>query len=72
MLTLVKNQFTGEIPTSVCQALSLTTLVMDGLTSGSDNKIPRWMDGSLPNCLWSLPKLRVLHVSSNGLKGTRD
>jgi Leucine-rich repeat (LRR) protein len=73
-----KNCFRGALPENICRASSLEFLVLDGLSSGTNclTQIPltnaytsRNMDGTIPSCLISLPKLQLLHLSGNGLEG---
>ncbi|RYH29512.1 hypothetical protein EON65_08260 [archaeon] len=73
--------FSGRIPSSVCNAKHLVTLVLDGLTNACSHRIwpdipesPRYarsVPGSIPSCVWTeLHNLTTLHVSGNGLSGT--
>ena len=78
----VSNCFHGSLPISICTSTSLSTLILDGLRSGStcrDAILPglssRYMlqshiTGGIPSCLFSIPKLRTLHLSGNGLTGS--
>lgn len=82
-LAAVKNCFHGSLPEDICYAKNLTVLALDGLTAGTKCRQKTWdpfniwntysvsyLDGSIPDCIWDLPNLTVLHVSGNGLTGT--
>jgi len=81
-VSAVSNCFHGRIPSSICLNEKLITLALDGLGCASScrNKIltgisssyisSRSITGGIPDCLWSLSKLKVLHLSGNGLSGT--
>ena len=72
IVSLMNNQFHGSIPEDVCLAKNLTVLSLDGLTSSEKSdflSIPRYMDGSIPQCLFNLPELQVLNVVGNALHG---
>lgn len=74
------NCFTGEIPLTVCDAVDATVLSMDGVGAADDcpwrnallpiarQFVP--LEGSIPECIWSMSNLTVLHLSGNGLTGT--
>ena len=78
----MSNCFRGSIPSTICLNKELETLALDGLVCASscrqkilpgistsyisDHKIT----GRIPNCLWSLPNLQVLHMSGNSLTGS--
>jgi Leucine-rich repeat (LRR) protein len=101
-IAAVDNCFRGSIPSSICQATSLISIVLDGLSSSSKyiysrfsplffslyityslsiygrckrasnlygGEKERFMTGSIPSCLWSLPNLVTLHIAGNGLSG---
>jgi preprotein translocase subunit SecG len=84
-LLLFENCFSGTIPTSLCSSAELSVLVMDSLSSVGScsiniaNSLKPFVKavfsrmrlrGSLPNCLWNMSQLQVLHFASNGLTGT--
>lgn len=85
-LVVVGNCVTGAIPTSVCEARNLTTLVLDGMGSNAAcaarqrTALSPWSrdiytltttDASLPACVFSrLPALQTLHLSGLGLYGS--
>ncbi|KAL0867343.1 hypothetical protein Bca101_046461 [Brassica carinata] len=55
------NQFSGEIPKTICKLASLDTLVL------SDNNF----NGSIPRCFENFStKLSVMHLRNNSLSGT--
>lgn len=76
--------YSGSIPSSICSARHLEYLIMDGLITGmgcqwSLNSANRsyhayWpkkaLQHGIPSCIWSMPNLRLLHLSSNKLTGT--
>ena len=86
VLSLAKNCFTGTLAPSLCDAKNLQHLILDGLSAGDACQTSIWpghpfgfnalkknisgMSGSIPSCLYSLPKLKTLHVSGNGLRGS--
>jgi Leucine-rich repeat (LRR) protein len=79
------NCFTGQIPSGICTAANLTALVLDSVSSADACNIvyphifrsvfrvkigKRHLHGSIPECIWEMPRLQTLHVSGNGLAGT--
>ncbi|OWM83478.1 hypothetical protein CDL15_Pgr012959 [Punica granatum] len=58
-LDLSSNNFTGEIPSSICQLSSLTYLYL------SNNNLR----GTIPRCLGNLSNLSGLHLGDNLLQG---
>jgi Leucine-rich repeat (LRR) protein len=74
-----KNCFRGEISSEVCYlAPNLEQLVIDGMTYGGNcaegffyplNFISRRVTGTIPDCLFTMPQLRVLYASGNGIRG---
>lgn len=80
-ISLFSNCFHGSIPSAICSASNVRSLIMDLLTSGEGcGKIvlaefkgtfaTHLMEGTVPSCVWSLSELRTLHLSGNGLQGT--
>jgi Leucine-rich repeat (LRR) protein len=80
-LSLVKNCFHGSISSAVCEMSVITSLSLNGLSSGVSCEIPliqflhtysttNYMSGTLPSCLFSLTTLRSLEVAGNGLRGS--
>lgn len=61
------NCMDGTIPSSICQASSLQKLVLDGLSLGCSQQSK--MTGRIPECLYVMPNLQALYLSSNGLEG---
>ncbi|KAG7615867.1 Leucine-rich repeat [Arabidopsis thaliana x Arabidopsis arenosa] len=53
------NQFSGEIPRTVCELVSLNTLVL------SNNKF----SGSIPRCFENFKTISILHLRNNSLSG---
>lgn len=66
---MMKNCFKGSLPEDICKATNLEILSLDGLTSAEERRFPRYMEGSIPPCVFAMD-LRVLHISGNGLVGT--
>jgi Leucine-rich repeat (LRR) protein len=81
---LYNNCFHGSLPSAICEAPTLTTMVMDSLTSSPACDISlrkstssivtalvakTLLDGGIPSCLWSMTSLVTMHLSGNGLKG---
>jgi hypothetical protein len=78
----VKNCMTGTLPANLCNASALTSLVLSGLSSnehcgsavrvpltGAYAEVPGGVHGRIPQCVFSLPRLRQLHLAGNGLDG---
>ena len=74
------NCFEAELPLDICEARSLEVLSMNGLrASAGCAKSARFpfsgvlmfniIGGTLPDCVWLMPNLVVLHMVGNGLKG---
>jgi Leucine-rich repeat (LRR) protein len=79
-VVFISNCFHGRLPESICNATSMRSLVMDGLSSAhtcrnpvlprsSAYTIERSVHGTVPACLFTLPKLNTLHMSGNGFTG---
>jgi Leucine-rich repeat (LRR) protein len=79
-ISLSLNCFEHELPTAICQATGATVISMDGLGSaeGCQNVVTlpftsvslvRSMDGSIPECVWSMSNLRMLNLAGNGFEG---
>uniref|UniRef100_A0A7S3HLI2 Uncharacterized protein n=1 Tax=Spumella elongata TaxID=89044 RepID=A0A7S3HLI2_9STRA len=78
----VSNCLTGTIPEAVCTGQELVSLILDGFQSApacrrsilpSISKsyiVHDKHQGTLPTCIFTMPKLTSLHVSGNGLMGT--
>jgi hypothetical protein len=69
------------LPQTICDATSTEVISMDGLGSARGCKnvvnlpftsvsLVRSMDGSIPNCVWSMSNLRMLNLAGNGLQGS--
>jgi Leucine-rich repeat (LRR) protein len=79
---LFSNCFSGTVPDEICESPVLQTLILDGLSSGPScassvdlsiihGFFPKYfMQGSIPDCIWSMPNITTLHLSSNGFTGT--
>jgi hypothetical protein len=78
----VSNCFSGSIPSTVCDAKSLTTFAMDGVSTAKNCRkiiypilfsgfiVEQYLTGTIPDCLFALPSLRTLHLSGNSFTGT--
>lgn len=77
----VKNCFTGTIPPEICYSFRLEVIALDGLSSGCIEKalafahsesyfLPKNLEGTIPRCLYTMPSLKTLHLSGNGLSGS--
>jgi Leucine-rich repeat (LRR) protein len=86
-VVLYSNCFTGSLPASMCHAGNLSVLILDSASSAPacDIHFPkalqpifkvvigkRTLGGSIPDCLWSMPNLKTLHLSGNGLVGNLE
>lgn len=80
-IALSLNCFQGELPVDVCHAREAMVLALDGLGGARECRHDRvilfsgvvlggTLDGRIPSCLWSLPRLHLLHLSGNGLMGS--
>jgi Leucine-rich repeat (LRR) protein len=80
-ISLSLNCFEHELPSSICEARDVGVISMDGLSSAKGCKnvvtvpftsvsLVRSLDGNIPDCVWSMPKLRMLNLAGNGLRGT--
>lgn len=79
----VDNGIHGSIPHDVCHSKLLTALLLDGLMSSSScqHKMIAGVNtytlgdsnrGGVPQCLFSMPVLKTLHLSGNALTGSID
>ena len=83
-MTAGSNCLSGALPSSICSATALEVLNFDGLSAGSSCRKLIWplnstfnatiaqtaMVGTIPSCIFQLPRLRTLTLSGNGLEGT--
>jgi Leucine-rich repeat (LRR) protein len=85
VIDLSTNCFSGSLPSSLCYPQSLTALLLNGLTSGTQcrAKFPRLLStvlkgivsekslsASFPNCLFDLRSLQTLQLAGNEIFGT--
>lgn len=73
------NCFISSISPSICNATSLNTLVLTGISSGSSCATSildigglkaykaDYVDGEIPSCLFLMPALKSLYLSGNGI-----
>jgi Leucine-rich repeat (LRR) protein len=77
----IGNCFVGTLPAAICQAQLAQTLELDALHSAGtcQTKLfhglgtyitPDAVHGTIPSCVFSLPYLHTLHLSSNALSGS--
>ena len=77
-IALSVNCFSGYIPLEICNASSLHALSINGLGAArgcsdavkspfsKDVVLFNTLKGSLPECVWHLPTLRILHATGSG------
>lgn len=83
-VVLARNCFSGPLPATICNSKRLRDVVLDGLAAGDGCQKALWpkdnslkfdatlahtMVGTVPRCLWRLPKLVLLHLAGNGFTG---
>eukprot|EP01032_Pedospumella_encystans_P015660 gene15660-17898_t len=80
--TGVSNCFRGKFPANMCNATTLNSLALDGLSSASNCRntlfpglsssyiVTSSISSTVPECLFSMPILTTLHLSGNGLTGS--
>jgi hypothetical protein len=81
-ISLSLNCFEDELPPAMCLATAVNVISMDGLGSAQGCKnvvslpfpftsvsLVRSIDGSIPECVWSMSNLRMLNLAGNGLRG---
>jgi Leucine-rich repeat (LRR) protein len=79
-ISLSLNCFEHELPSSICEVRDASVISMDGLGSAKGCKnvvtvpftsvsLVRSLDGNIPDCVWSMSKLKMLNLAGNGLKG---
>jgi Leucine-rich repeat (LRR) protein len=84
-VVLYQNCFTGSLPSTICQAGNLTSLILDSASSAPACDVrftgflkdlfkvvigKRSLHGTIPECIWSMRLLQTLHLAGNGLGGT--
>jgi Leucine-rich repeat (LRR) protein len=84
-VVLYQNCFTGSLPSSICQAGNLSTLILDSVSSAPACDVrftglwkdlfkviigKRALHGTIPECIWSMRSLQTVHLAGNGLGGT--
>lgn len=84
VLGMGENCFAGTLSASICELSSLEYLIMDGLSAGKSCRRSIWpasnpfgfdggtasyIGGSIPSCIFSLPLIKSIHLSGNGLAG---
>jgi Leucine-rich repeat (LRR) protein len=79
-ISLSLNCFEHELPSSICEARDAGVISMDGLGSAKGCKnvvtvpftsvsLVRSLDGTIPDCVWSMSNLKMLNLAGNGLRG---
>lgn len=77
-IALSVNKFQHTIPNSICDAINMKVMSLDGLGAAIEGPflpftsitIDRRMKGGIPDCLWRLSRLEELSLAGNGLTGT--
>lgn len=83
-ISLVSNCLYGSFPLTICSAQQLQTLAMDGVGNAEschhrifkniDNLHSYYttntIEGSIPQCLFNLSQIRVIHLSGNAIHGS--
>jgi hypothetical protein len=82
-ISLSLNCFEHELPPTMCEATDANVISMDGLGSANGCKnvltlpfpftsvsLVQSIDGSIPECVWSMSNLKALNLAGNGLRGT--
>jgi hypothetical protein len=76
-IALTLNCFGGTLPASMCAPRNVTVMSLDGLGAAKNCKhevkvpltdvvIDNILEGTIPECVWKLPQLQVLHLTGNG------
>jgi Leucine-rich repeat (LRR) protein len=76
-IALSLNCFEGSLPESICSTSNAIVLSLDGLGVANECKnevkvpltgvtIFNTLAGTVPQCVWRLPQLQVLHLTGNG------
>lgn len=63
-----ENCLHGEIPDAICSATKLEKLMLYAMSLGCSSSSR--MTGSVPSCLFAMPNIRSLYLSSNNLPGS--
>ena len=80
VIALSKNCFVGQLTDSICNAGNLTALSLSGLTAGepcviaytslgADFTTVDPLKGTIPACIFSLPRLESVYIAGNGIEG---
>ena len=83
-IAAVKNCFEGSIPSTICESSRyLSVIALDGMRLSPKCMNYIWdpfkisvgsysplMTGTIPDCIWSLPNISVVHLAGNGYSGT--
>ena len=81
---ITKGCYDAGVPSEVCEAPSLESLILEGLRTGEECNRGFWdplgilnnayigydEPGIIPACIWDMPRLQTLHLSANALTGT--
>jgi hypothetical protein len=80
------NCFSGLIPETICNKETLTTLILDGLSTAANCRVPIFplipafdafqlkhkIKNGIPSCLFEMPMLHSLYLSGNELTGSLE
>jgi hypothetical protein len=82
-IVITSGCYQGPLSSSICDAINLTTLTLEGLHAGSECQIPITnpfavkevyftdpFGGEIPSCLWQMSNLESLHLTGNGHHGS--
>jgi Leucine-rich repeat (LRR) protein len=78
------NCLIGSLPEQICEAKTLLSLSLDGLSTANNCRqtlfpgipyfnaftVSHFLQGSIPVCYYEMPSIQLLHLSGNGFSGT--
>lgn len=77
----VKNCMSGTLPPEICDAVSIEALALDGMSTAEHCQIQYTalgvinsyglstsLTGTIPRCIFAMPRLHTLHLSGNGIR----
>jgi Leucine-rich repeat (LRR) protein len=77
-IVLTQNCFSGTLPSSMCLNSNLSSILLDLLTGNCAREsdvfkgfvLNRYLQGSIPDCVWNSSSISLLHLLGNGLTGS--